>query len=299
MTDGLNPEGPSPGGQSPEGTRNSLRSPYRRVLLKVSGEVLAGQQRYGIESAAVERIAGDIQEVAVSGVQVCLVVGGGNIFRGVSPAASQFDRVTADHIGMLATVMNCLALQGVLDRLGVNTRILSAIPMIQLCEPYIRRRALRHLEKGRVVLFAAGTGVPFFSTDTAAALRALEMSCDALLKGTKVDGIYSADPHTTASAKRYRSLSHYEVLTRDLKVMDAAALALARENNIPILVFSIQTKGAFAEVLSGSGRFTSITNGGGPSFGGGPSSEMSPQTSPQPGHDLPGLPQGELPRATR
>lgn len=248
-------------------TEHKIPSPrfsYPRILLKISGEVLSGQQNYGLDPAALERVADDIRDAVAGGTQVCLVVGGGNIFRGISPGVSQFDRVTADHIGLLATVMNCLALQAVLEQLEIQTRVLSAVPMTQLCEPYIKRRAIRHLEKGRVVLCAAGTGLPFFSTDTAAVVRALEMNCNALLKGTKVDGIYSADPHINASAQRYRSLSHQEVLVRNLKVMDATALALARDHEIPILVFSILIKGNLAEVLSGAGQFTSITNQPGP-----------------------------------
>jgi uridylate kinase len=196
------------------------------------------------------------------GVQVCLVIGGGNIFRGVSGAATGMERATADYMGMLATVINALAMQSALERRGVQTRVQSAIPMASVCEPYIRRRAVRHMEKGRVVIFGAGTGNPFFTTDTAAALRASEMGCDALLKGTKVDGVYSADPNKDPSAKRFESLTHLEVLAKDLQVMDASAISLARENKIPILVFSIHTAGAFAEVMAGRGKFTIITEEG-------------------------------------
>jgi uridylate kinase len=198
------------------------------------------------------------------GVEVCLVIGGGNIFRGLSGAAAGIERASADYMGMLATVINALALQNALERAGVHTRVLSAIPMSTICEPYIRRRAIRHMEKGRVVIFAAGTGNPFFTTDTAAALRASEMGCHALLKGTKVDGVYSADadPTRDKSAQRYEQLNYLEVLSRDLKVMDASAISLARENRIPILVFSIQEAGNFARVLAGKGRATIITEKG-------------------------------------
>ncbi|HYN38093.1 MAG TPA: UMP kinase, partial [Rhodospirillales bacterium] len=212
---------------------------YRRVLLKLSGEALMGEQQYGIDLATIEHMAADISAVHAMGVQVCLVVGGGNIFRGVSKAADGIERATADYMGMLATVMNALALQSVLERSGLHTRVQSAIPMTTVCEPYIRRRAVRHMEKGRVVVFAAGTGNPFFTTDTAAALRAVEMGCEALLKGTQVDGVYSADPKKVANAERYEQLSFQEVLSRDLRVMDTSAVALARDNAIPIIVFSM------------------------------------------------------------
>ena len=229
---------------------------YRRVLLKVSGEALRGDRSYGIDDAAVARIATETCAAREMGVEVCLVIGGGNIFRGA--AASGIERASADYMGMLATVINALAVQSALERRGQETRVLSAVPMTTVCEPYIRRRALRHLEKGRVVVFAAGTGNPFFTTDTAAALRAAEMGCDALFKGTQVDGVYSADPRREPQAKRYDSLSYVEVLSRDLKVMDAAAISLARENGIPILVFSVHDPGAFAAVLAGRGRSTII-----------------------------------------
>jgi uridylate kinase len=235
---------------------------YRRVLLKLSGEVLMGPGDYGLDSETVLRMAADIKQVRDLNIQVALVIGGGNIFRGIAGAASGMERASADYMGMLATVINALALQNALEGVGVHTRVLSAIPMAAVCEPYIRRRAMRHLEKGRVVIFAAGTGNPFFTTDTAAALRASEMGCDALLKGTKVDGIYSADPRRDPSATRYEKLSYMEVLSRDLKVMDASAISLARENRIPILVFSIQEPGGFARVLNGTGRYTIVTDGG-------------------------------------
>lgn len=231
---------------------------YRRVLLKVSGEALMGSGAFGIDIATVDRIAADVRDATLAGTQVCMVIGGGNIFRGVSAAAKGIDRAQADYMGMLATVMNALAMQAALERAGVESRVQSAIPMAAVCEPYIRRRAERHLEKGRVVIFAAGTGNPFFTTDTAAALRAAEMKCDALLKGTKVDGVYSADPVKVKDALRYDSLSYHDVLTRELKVMDASAVSLARENKIPIIVFSIHDRGALAAVLKDEGRATVI-----------------------------------------
>jgi uridylate kinase len=231
---------------------------YRRVLLKVSGEALMGRREYGLDTDMVVRIAADIGDVVSLGVQVCLVIGGGNIFRGVSAAASGMDRAQADYMGMLATVMNALAVQNALEKRGVPTRVQSAIPMASVCEPYIRRRAERHMEKGRVVIFAAGTGNPFFTTDTAAALRAAEMGCDALLKGTQVDGVYSADPRRVADAERYEELTYHDVLAKDLAVMDAAAISLARENGLPIIVFNIHAPGAFAQVMRGEGRFTRI-----------------------------------------
>jgi len=231
---------------------------YKRVLLKVSGEALMGRREYGLDTETVARIASDIREVAEMGVQVSLVIGGGNIFRGVSGAARGMDRAQADYMGMLATVMNALAMQNALEKLGVPTRVQSAIPMASVCEPYIRRRAERHMEKGRVVIFAAGTGNPFFTTDTAAALRAAEMGCDALLKGTQVDGVYAADPRKFADAERYEQLTYLDVLARDLSVMDAAAISLARENGLPIIVFNIGATGAFAQVMRGQGRFTRI-----------------------------------------
>ena len=231
---------------------------YGRVLLKVSGEALMGAQNYGIDIATVERIAGDVREAVDAGTQVCLVIGGGNIFRGLAGAAAGIDRATADYMGMLATVMNALAMQAAIERAGVQTRVQSAIPMTSVCEPYIRRRAIRHMEKGRVVIFAAGTGNPFFTTDTAAALRAAEMNCNAMLKGTQVDGVYSADPKKFPDAKRFEFLSYHEVLARDLQVMDASAVSLSRENGIPIIVFSIHDRGALAAVLKGEGRSTII-----------------------------------------
>src|SRR6201997_5120778 len=231
---------------------------YQRVLLKLSGEALMGRRDYGLDNDTVRAIATDIADVAGMGVQVCVVIGGGNIFRGVSGAASGMERAQADYIGMLATVMNALAMQSALEKQDVATRVQSAIPMASVCEPYIRRRAERHMEKGRVVIFAAGTGNPFFTTDTAAALRAAEMKCDALLKGTQVDGVYSADPRKVAGATRYEQLTYLDVLANDLGVMDAAAISLARENHLPIIIFNIHAPGAFAQVMRGEGAFTKI-----------------------------------------
>ena len=231
---------------------------HRRILLKLSGEALMGEREFGLDTNVINRIVDEIKGVLSLGVQVSLVIGGGNIFRGVEAASQGLERGTADYMGMLATVMNALALQSALEECDVPTRVLSAIPMATVCEPYIRRRAVRHMERGRVVIFAAGTGNPYFTTDTAAALRASEMDCDCLLKGTKVDGIYAADPEKDPSAERFESLTHFEVLQRDLKVMDAAAITLCRENNIPILVFSIQNAGEVKRVLEGEGRFTIV-----------------------------------------
>jgi uridylate kinase len=231
---------------------------YKRILLKVSGEVLMGDQGFGIDTNTLERTAEDIGEVVGKGVELCLVIGGGNIFRGVSLAGRGMERASADYVGMLATVMNALALQGALEKIGVYTRVQSAIPMQAVCEPYIRRRALRHLEKGRVVIFAAGIGAPFFTTDTTGALRAAEMGCDALFKGTSVDGVYTADPKKDATAVRYEQLSYQEVLAKDLRVMDASAISLMRDNQIPIVVFSIRERGNFLKVLRGEGVYTTI-----------------------------------------
>jgi uridylate kinase len=231
---------------------------YKRVLLKLSGEALMGRREFGLDNEMVGAIAADIKAVVAMGVEVSVVIGGGNIFRGVSGAASGMDRAQADYMGMLATVMNALAVQSALEKLDCPTRVQSAIPMASVCEPYIRRRAERHMEKGRVVIFAAGTGNPFFTTDTAAALRAAEMKCDALLKGTQVDGVYSADPRKVLGATRYEQLTYLDVLANDLGVMDAAAISLARENHLPIIVFNIHAQGAFAQVMRGEGAFTRI-----------------------------------------
>jgi len=233
---------------------------YRRVLLKISGEALMGSGSYGLDLATVDRIAGEIKAAIDIGTEVCAVIGGGNIFRGLQAAASGMERASADYMGMLATVMNALAMQNALERMGVQTRVLSAIPMTTVCEPYIRRRAIRHMEKGRVVIFAAGTGNPFFTTDTAAALRAAEMGVDALMKGTQVDGVYAADPKKNPKAERYDKLAYMDVLARDLKVMDASAVSLARESKIPIVVFNIHEKMNFVRVLQGKGLSTVISD---------------------------------------
>jgi uridylate kinase len=243
-----------------DGEAQASTTQYKRVLLKVSGEVLMGEGQFGIDMDTCARIADEIGAVTKTGVEVCLVIGGGNIFRGLQGAAKGMERAQADYMGMLATVMNALAMQGALERQGFDTRVVSAIPMVTICEPYIRRRAIRHMEKGRIVIFAAGTGNPFFTTDTAAALRAAEMGCDALFKGTSVDGVYSADPKRVPNAERYDRLSYHDVLARDLKVMDASAVSLMRENGIPIVVFSIRARGAFADVLAGRGRCTTIAD---------------------------------------
>ena len=236
------------------------RPPYRRILLKVSGEVLMGDAAFGIDMATLDNVAEDISLVVEAGFQLCLVVGAGNIFRGVSMAGRGMERVSADYMGMLATVMNALAIQSALERRGVDTRVQSAIPMDAVCEPYIRRRALRHLEKGRVVIFAAGLGAPFFTTDTPAALRAAEMGCDALFPGTSVDGVYTADPKKDPTATRYGRVSYQEVLAKDLRFMDASAISLMRDNHIPIEVFSIRERGNLLKVLSGFGVHTTITD---------------------------------------
>ncbi|MBX9796977.1 UMP kinase [Sphingomonas sp.] len=231
---------------------------FKRILLKLSGEVLMGQQQFGIDPGTVDRVAGEIAAAKQAGHELCVVVGGGNIFRGLAGAAKGFDRTSADYMGMLATVMNAIAVQNALEKMGVETRVQSAIPMASVCEPYIRRRAIRHMEKGRIVIFAAGTGNPFFTTDTAAALRAAEMNCDALFKGTSVDGVYTADPKKVAGATRYESLGFDQVLADNLKVMDAAAVALCRENNIPIVVFNIRDEGNMARVMRGEGTATIV-----------------------------------------
>ena len=245
----------------------SANAPYGRLLLKLSGEALMGDLSYGLDPATVDRMAAEIRAVHDLGVEICIVIGGGNIFRGVSGAAQGMGRAAGDHIGMLATVINALAMQNALEKAGIQTRVQSAIPMDAVCEPYIRRRARRHMEKGRAVIFAAGTGNPFFTTDTAAALRATEMECDALFKGTQVDGVYSADPKIEPHAKRYDRLTYMDVLSRDLKVMDASAISLARENAIPIVVFSLSEPGTLARVVRGEGTFTIITDDNGETGG--------------------------------
>ena len=238
---------------------NSDKPRYRRVLLKISGEALMGEKAFGLDMDMVGRVAGEIAEVWRAGVQIGLVIGGGNIFRGVSDAARGMERTSADYMGMLATVMNALAMENALKQLGVQARVMSAVPMPTVCEPFTRQRAWKHLDKGRVVLFAGGTGNPFFTTDTGAALKAAETKCEALFKGTSVDGIYSDDPKKNPAAERFDTITYDEILARNLKVMDAAAVALARDNGIPLVVFSIREAGALAKVLRGEGTFTTVT----------------------------------------
>lgn len=236
----------------------SAKPKYKRVLLKVSGEALMGPKQYGHDLETLKRISNEIKLVHELGVEVCLVVGGGNIFRGMSAAEAGMERASADYMGMLATVMNAIALQNCMEQIGIDTRVLSAIRMDEVCEPFIRRRAARHMEQGRIVICAAGTGNPFFTTDSAAALRAIELNCDALLKGTQVDGVYTADPKKDKTATRYETLDYKTVLEDDLKVMDGSAIALARENSLPIIVFSLHTPGSFKDVILGKGRSTII-----------------------------------------
>ena len=231
---------------------------YKRILLKLSGEVLMGDQQFGIDPAFVSELAAEVKAAKETGLEICLVIGGGNIFRGMAGAAQGMDRAQADYMGMLATVMNALAMQNALEQLGVQTRVQSAVQMDQVCEPVIRRRAERHLEKGRVVIFAAGVGAPYFTTDSGAALRAAEMRCDALFKGTSVDGVYDSDPKKNSGAKRFDTVSYDKVLANNLKVMDASAVALCRDNGIPIVVFSIREKGNLARVLAGEGVQTVV-----------------------------------------
>ena len=231
---------------------------FKRVLLKISGEALMGDQGYGLHPPTVERIAAEVKTVHDLGAEIFMVIGGGNIFRGLQGSAQGMERTTADYMGMLATVMNALAMQSSLEEQGVHTRVVSAIPMDQVCEPYIRRRAVRHLEKKRVVIFAAGTGNPYFTTDTAATLRASEMACEAIFKGTQVDGIYDKDPKQHSDAVRYDAVTYDEVLQKRLKVMDASAIALARDNNLPIIVFSVDEPGGFKGILSGNGTYTKV-----------------------------------------
>jgi len=231
---------------------------YGRVMLKISGEALMGDQGFGLHPPTVARIAREIRSVHDLGVEICLVIGGGNIFRGLQGSAQGMERTTADYMGMLATVMNALAMQSALEGLGVYTRVISAITMNEVAEPYIRRRAIRHLEKKRVCIFAAGTGNPYFTTDTAATLRASEMDCEVIFKGTKVDGVYDRDPVEHADAKRFDTVTHDEVLTRNLGVMDASAIALARENSLPIVVFRLDEPGGFRGILAGQGTYTRV-----------------------------------------
>ncbi len=231
---------------------------YNRILLKISGEALMGSQPFGIDTSTCLLFAQEVKEIHDSGVEVCLVIGGGNIFRGISGAAKGMERASADYMGMLATIMNAIAMQNALESIGVATRVQSAIPMQSVCEPYVRRRAQRHMEKGRIVIFAAGTGNPYFTTDTGAALRAAEMACDALFKGTGVDGVYNADPKKDPDAVRYDTLSYTDVLSKNLKIMDATAISLMRENSIPIVVFNMREPGRLKEVIAGNGICTKI-----------------------------------------
>ncbi|WP_392337640.1 UMP kinase [Loktanella salsilacus] len=234
------------------------RTKYRRVMLKISGEALMGDTAFGLHPPTVQRIAREVKSVHDMGVEICMVIGGGNIFRGLQGSAQGMERTTADYMGMLATVMNALAMQSALEELKIHTRVISAIPMDQVCEPYIRRRAVRHLEKKRVCIFAAGTGNPYFTTDTAATLRANEMSCEAIFKGTKVDGVYDKDPNKFDDAVRYERISYDEVLQKHLGVMDASAIALARDNHLPIIVFSLDDTGGFKGILAGEGTSTTV-----------------------------------------
>lgn len=231
---------------------------YTRVMLKISGEALMGDQGYGLHPPTLQRIANEVKSVHDMGVEICMVIGGGNIFRGIQGAVAGIERTTADYMGMLATVMNALAMQAALESLGVYTRVISAIPMDQVCEPYIRRRAVRHLEKKRVCIFAAGTGNPYFTTDTAGVLRASEMACQAIFKGTKVDGVYDKDPNKYPDARRYDRVSYDEALAKHLGVMDASAIALARDNKLPIVVFSLDEPGGFRGILAGQGTYTIV-----------------------------------------
>lgn len=236
-----------------ETARNEKRSePYKRILLKLSGEALAGDAGYGIDTDVLKYLAGEIREIQKSGIQIAIVIGGGNIFRGIKGATKGMDRASADYMGMLATVLNCLALQDALEHEGVHTRVQSAIEMQELAEPYIRRRAIRHLEKNRVVIFGAGTGNPYFTTDTTAALRAMEVGCEVVIKATKVDGIYDADPNLKSDAKFLAELSYLDVLQKGLKVMDSTAISLCMDNQLPIIVFNLNTKGALKRVVAGA-----------------------------------------------
>lgn len=232
---------------------------FKRILLKISGEALMGDLPFGLDLNKVKSICNSIKNVYESGYELCLVVGGGNIFRGVSAAAEGMERASADYIGMLATVINALSVQNCLETMGIPTRVQSAIPMTTICEQYVRRKAVRHMEKGRIVIFAGGTGSPFFTTDTTAALRAIEMNCDALFKGTQVDGVYAEDPRKNPEATRFDHLSYKDVLSKDLRVMDASAVAMARDNKIPIVVFSIKEDDAFVKVAEGRGKYTIIS----------------------------------------
>jgi len=248
----------TPFGKAAGAGMTTEKTTYKRVMLKISGEALMGSQSFGLHPPTVERIAAEVESVHQLGVEICMVIGGGNIFRGLQGSAQGMERTTADYMGMLATVMNALAMQSALEARNIYTRVISAIPMDQVCEPYIRRRAVRHLEKGRVCIFAAGTGNPYFTTDTAATLRANEMSCEAIFKGTKVDGVYDKDPKQHPDAKRYDRISYDDVLQKHLGVMDASAIALARDNKLPIIVFSLDEPGGFRGILAGQGTYTIV-----------------------------------------
>ncbi len=234
------------------------RTTYNRVMLKISGEALMGDQGFGLHPPTVARVAREVKSVHDMGVEICMVIGGGNIFRGLQGSAQGMERTQADYMGMLATVMNALAMQTALEEQGVYTRVISAIPMDTVCEPYIRRRAVRHLEKKRVCIFAAGTGNPYFTTDTAAALRASEMACEAIFMGKQVDGIYDSDPKTNPNARRFETISYDEALRANLKVMDASAIALCRDNKMPLIVFSLDEPGGFSGILRGEGTYTRV-----------------------------------------
>ena len=239
---------------------NQVKNIFSRVMIKLSGEALLGNKEFGIDSAIVDKIAVDVVNIAKNNTEVCIVVGGGNIFRGVAGASQGIERGTADSMGMLATVINAMAIQNSIEKHNIPSRVLSAVPMQTVCEPFIRRRAIRHLEKGRIVIFAGGTGNPYFTTDTAAALRAAEMNCTVLMKGTKVDGVYTSDPIKDKNAIRYDHITYSKVLSDNLGIMDASAISLARDNSIPIIVFSIHTKNALLSIIKGEGKKTIISN---------------------------------------
>jgi uridylate kinase len=237
-----------------------INKKYKRILIKISGESLMGKQKYGHDSESLKKICSGIKTLHDKSIEICIVIGGGNILRGRDASQNNIERVTADHMGMLATIINSLAIQNILEKDGIDTRLLSAIPMTAICEPFIRRKAIRHMKKSRVVIFAAGTGNPFFSTDTAAALRAIEMRCDALFKGTQVNGVYSEDPKINPNATKYQRISYSDVLNKELKIMDAAAISLARENNIPIIIFSIDELNRLYDLFTGSENNYTIIN---------------------------------------
>ena len=262
MTNSFTTPDTAPPGEADQGAAGAEApaSGLSRVMLKISGEALMGDQGYGLHPPTVQRIADEVKSVHDMGVEICMVIGGGNIFRGLQGSAQGMERATADYMGMLATVMNALAMQAALEARGIHTRVISAIRMDEVAEPYIRRRAVRHLEKKRIIIFAAGTGNPYFTTDTAATLRANEMNCEAIFKGTKVDGVYDKDPKKHADAVRYDNVTYDEVLQKHLNVMDASAIALARDNNLPIVVFSLDEPGGFRSILAGTGTYTRVAD---------------------------------------